>query len=135
MAAHGVGSGPCRAVLDPLRFARLPRDHRHRVRGGGRVLGREDVVEDREAAGPLPEERDGVAVDVRHDKARELRALCVVGRPAVLREAVVFVVGELVHLRHAVHDVDLGCQTRCASGRRCPRRSSSARARSGTAGP
>ena len=62
-------------MLDPLRFARLPRDHRYRIRGGGRVLGREDVVEYREAAGPLPEERNGVAVDVRHDQARELRSL------------------------------------------------------------
>ena len=62
-------------VLYPLRFARLPCDHRYCIRRGTRVLGREDVVKDREAAGPLPEKRNGVAVDVRHDQARELRSL------------------------------------------------------------
>jgi hypothetical protein len=50
-------------------------DHRNRIRGGARVHGREDVVENREAAGPLPEKPNGVAVDVRHDHACELRSL------------------------------------------------------------
>ena len=74
VAAHGEGPA-VRAVLDPLCFAGLPRDHRYGVRGGWRVLGREDVVEYRKAAGPLPEERDGVAVDVGHHQPCELRSL------------------------------------------------------------
>ena len=107
VAAYSVGL-TTRAVLDPLRFTRLPREHRHGIRGGGRVLGREDVVEDCEAVGPLPEERNGVTVDVRHHEARELRALGNVGCATLRREARVLVVGELVHLWLTVHDVDLG---------------------------
>ncbi len=107
VTAHAVCLA-VRAVLDPLRFTRLPGEHRHRIRGGGRVLGCEDVVEDREPVGPLPEERNGVTVDVRHHEACELRALGNVGCPTPRCEARVLVVGELVHLWLAVHDVDLG---------------------------
>jgi hypothetical protein len=68
---RGVGA----RMLDPLGLAGLPRDHGDRIRGRGRVLGGEDVVEDRETAGISPEERNGVAVDVRHHQFGELRAL------------------------------------------------------------
>ena len=54
------------AVLHPLGLARLPGDHRDGIRGRGRILGGEDVVEDGEAAGIGPEERDRVAIHVGH---------------------------------------------------------------------
>ena len=95
-------------VLDPLRLARLAGDHGDGVRRRGRIFGGEDVVEDCEAAGVAPEERDGVAVDVRHDEARELLAHRLAFGAARARVATPLDKRELVHLRNAVLNVDLG---------------------------
>src|SRR6202044_3166304 len=95
-------------VLHPLGLARLAGDHSDRVRGRGRVLGGEIVVEDGEAAGVTPQERDGVAVDMRHDEARELlahRLACGASKTGV---STPLDFGELVHSRNAVLYVDLG---------------------------
>ncbi len=105
--AADLGGRAVRAVLDPLRFAGLARDHRHGVWRGGRILRREDVVEDREAAGVAPEERDRVAVDVGHHCPRELLALRV-ARGGVVVVLLVFVVGHAVHLRRTALHVDFG---------------------------
>src|SRR3984885_202546 len=51
-------------VLHPLGLARLAGDHRDRIRGRGRVFGRENVVEDGEPACIAPEERNGIAIDM-----------------------------------------------------------------------
>ena len=95
-------------MLDPLRLARLAGDHGDGVRRRGRIFGGEDVVEDREAAGVAPEERDGVAIDVRHDEARELLAHRFACDAARARVATPLHKRELVHLRNAVLNVDLG---------------------------
>jgi hypothetical protein len=95
-------------VFHPLGFARLAGDDRDRVRRGGRVFGGEIVVEDGEPAGVAPEERNGVAVDMRHDEARELLAhhfACGASKAGV---STPFDFGELVHFRNAVLHVDLG---------------------------
>src|SRR6202034_2020649 len=73
-----------------------------------RVFGGEIVVEDGEAAGVAPEERDGVAIDMRHDETRELlahRLACGASKAGV---STPLDFGELVHSRNAVLHVDLG---------------------------
>src|SRR5277367_5044845 len=53
-AAHGKRRMRVGRVLDPLGLARLACDHRDRVRRRGRILGGENLVEDRETAGEIP---------------------------------------------------------------------------------
>jgi hypothetical protein len=62
-------------VLNPLRFARLAGHHRDCVWRRRRILGRENIIEENEPTGILPKERNGVAIDMRHDETRELRSL------------------------------------------------------------
>ena len=85
---------------------------RDRVRRRGRVFGGEIVVEDGEAASVAPEERDGVAVDMRHDEARELLAHRFARRASGARVVAPLDFGELVHLRNAVLNVELGGKAR-----------------------
>src|SRR5208282_4630818 len=61
-----------------------------------------------EAAGVAPEEGNRVAVDMRHDEARELLAHRLALSAGEMRIATPLDERELVHLRHAVLDVDLG---------------------------
>ena len=95
-------------VLHPLGLARLAGDYGDRVRRRGRVFGGEIVVEDGEAAGVAPEEWDGVAVDMRHDEARELLAHGFACGAARARIFAPLDFGELVHFRNAVLHIDFG---------------------------
>ena len=54
-----------------------------------------------EAAGILPQERNGVAIDVRHHETGKLCASRLVGGTAILRETALFVERELIHRRKA----------------------------------
>jgi hypothetical protein len=94
-------------MLDPLRLARLAGDHGDGVGRGRRVLSGEDVVEDGEAAGVSPEEGDCVAVDMRHDEARELLAHRLAFGTAGARVAMPLDERKLIHLRNAVLHVEL----------------------------
>src|ERR1700730_17060796 len=63
------------SMLPPLRFTTLTGDQGKRVWCRRRILGCENLVEQNKPAGILPKERDGVAIDMRHDETRELGAL------------------------------------------------------------
>ena len=99
-----------RSVFHPLGLAGLAREDRDGVRRGRRVLRGEDVVEDREPAGPKPHEGNRIPIDVGHDEAGVLRALRDVGGAALRSEAHVLVLGKTVHSGHPVDDVDLAGQ-------------------------
>ena len=105
-AVRGRHGGRAR-MLHPLRFPRLAGDHRHRIGRRGRILGGEDRVEDGEPARVAPEERDRVAVDVRHDQPGELRTRFLALGAAGMGIAAPLDLGELVHAGHAVLDVEL----------------------------
>ncbi len=98
-------------MLHPLRLARLSRDHGDGVWRGGCVLGGKDVVEQHEPAGVLPQERDGVAVDIAHDEPRKLSAH---RRSPFGREARVFVGRKAVHRRDGARYVQFAGQARVA---------------------
>ncbi len=69
--AIGLGRRRVR-MLHPLRLAGLPGDHGDRVRRRRSDRRLEDVVEQGELVGVVPQERDGVAVDIRHRQLTEL---------------------------------------------------------------
>ncbi len=77
VANHGLAAAYCNGsargviaafawVQGPLRLAGLTGNHRNRVRCRGADHRLMEVVEQREAVGILPQERDRVAVDMRH---------------------------------------------------------------------
>ena len=79
-------------VLDPLGFARLAGDHGNCVGSGRSNDGVEEVIEQGEAVGVVPEEPGDVAIDVAHDEFAHLRGGqggCSGGRAVDQRDAFV----------------------------------------------
>src|ERR1019366_3904941 len=113
MVADGK-SPALRPLLHPLRFSPLAGDHRDRVRRRGRILGREDTVEQNKPAGILPKKWNGIAIDMRHHETRELRPQSLVRGAPFCRETVVFVERELIHRGDIAKDVELSRQANMA---------------------
>jgi hypothetical protein len=59
----------------------------------------------------MPKERNGIAIDMRHDEAGELGSLSLVLGPAFFREMAIFVEREVIHCGDISRDIKLVRQT------------------------